>query len=130
MDQYSIKITTDYNEYWRFNIVVMGSVMVDGEQVELLKYREDIAPVGAELKEPPKGYKAQRDVELMSVPATNLTLYIYIIPHSLPATAIERQPIKFDNFELRVEVMHGSERVYNRIHEICSLAGENIVVKV
>ena len=130
MDQYSIKITTDYNEYWRFNIVVMGSVMVDGEQVELLKYREDIAPVGAELKEPPKRYKAQRDVELKSVPATSLTLYIYIIPHSLPATAIERQPIKFDNFELRVEVVHGNERVYNRIHEICSLAGENIVVEV
>ena len=78
MDQYSIKITTDYNEYWRFNIVVMGSVMVDGEQVELLKYREDIAPVGSELKEPPKRYKAQRDVELKSVPATSLTLYIYI----------------------------------------------------
>ena len=50
MEQYRIVVDTDYKDFWRYNVVVMASVMVGDEQVELLKHRDVVAEVGAELK--------------------------------------------------------------------------------
>ena len=49
MEPYRIVVDTDYKDFWRYNVVVMASVMVGDEQVELLKHRDIVAEVGAEL---------------------------------------------------------------------------------
>ena len=129
MEQYRIVVDTDYKDFWRYNVVVMASVMVGDEQVELLKHRDVVAEVGAELKRVPRRYNPNRRVELTSKPATSLTLYIYIIPHTLPIKSY-RDPIPTDTLPLRIEVSHGDKVVYAHTHELCLLTGDNIMLRL
>ena len=88
-----------------------------------MKHSSEIAPVGAELREIPRGYSSNRRVELHTAEATNLTLYIYVMPHTLPMTTdvAEAKP-----FEMVVEVLHGTEQVYRKRVEVNQWSGENI----
>ena len=123
MQSFTVILDSDFSELWRYNIVVMCSVLRDGEEVEFLKHSSEIAPVGAELREIPRGYSANRRVELHTAEATNLTLYIYVMPHTLPMTTdvAEAKP-----FEMVVEVLHGTEQVYRKRVEVNQWSGENI----
>ena len=125
MQPYTIKLDSDFSELWRYNIVVMCSVLRDGVEVEFLKQTSDVAPVGAELNEVPRGYSNNRGVELRSVEANGLTLYIYIIPHTLPKTTAvaDAQP-----FEMVVEVLHGEEQAYRKRVEVNQWSGENLEI--
>ena len=123
MQSFTVILDSDFSELWRYNIVVMCSVLRDGEEVEFLKHSSEIAPVGAELREIPRGYSANRRVELHTAEATNLTLYIYVMPHTLPMTTdvAEAKP-----FEMVVEVLHGTDQVYRKRVEVNQWSGENI----
>lgn len=123
MQTYTIILDSDFSELWRYNIVVMCSVLRNGQEVEFLKHSSEIAPVGAELKEIPRGYNANRRVELRTKEATALTLYIYVMPHTLPMTAdvAEAKP-----FEMIIEVLHGTEQAYRKRVEVNQWSGENI----
>lgn len=125
MQPYTIKIDGDFSELWRYNIVVMCSVLRDGAEVEFLKHKSEIAPAGAELREIPRGYNANRRIELHTQPADALTLYIYIIPHTLPMTTdvAEAKP-----FEMSVEVLHGAEQAYRKRVEVNQWSGENLEI--
>ena len=124
---FTISLDTDFEEFWRYNLVAMAQVMRNGEQLEILKHRSEIAPVGAELREPPKGYVAERDVVLRSGDADALVLYIYVIPHTLPrVTHTNDAP----PFELRVKVKHGTTNVYSHRHMINQWSGDNIAIDI
>ena len=131
MKGYLVKISCDFEEFWRYNLVVMGSVLCGGEQAELIKYRSDVATVGDNLVAKPQGYDESRSrVELRSsdgVKADALTLYIYIIPHTLPATNLVADAA---DFEFRVEVLHDDSRVYAHTFEVNQWSGDNIVIRV
>ena len=86
MAPFTVSIECDYEGFWRYNYVVMGSVMCAGEEVDFIKHRSEVAPVGAELREMPLGYSKERGVKLVSKEGDELTLYIYVIPHTLPST--------------------------------------------
>ena len=125
MQPYTIKLDSDFSELWRYNIVVMCSVLRDGVEVEFLKHTSEVAPVGAELREIPRGYSNNRCVELKSVEANGLTLYIYVMPHTLPMTTAVAgaQP-----FEIVVEVLHGDEQAYRKRVEVNQWSGENLEI--
>ena len=127
MQPYTIILDSDFSELWRYNIVVMCSVQREGSEVEFLKHSSEIAPVGSELREIPRGYDSCRRVELHSQPADALTLYIYIIPHTLPMTTDveEAKP-----FEMSVEVFHGAEQSLRKRIEVNQWSGENIEITV
>ena len=127
MANFTISIESDFQELWRYNIIVMANVMRDGEQCEVLKHCSEIAPVGAELKSPPEGYTPDRTIQLTSTDADALTLYIYIIPHTLPTEQIVRfaQP-----FELDVKVKHGSRIAYKHRYMVNQWSGENIIATI
>ncbi|MBR4871923.1 MAG: hypothetical protein IKU96_07120 [Alistipes sp.] len=105
----------------------MASVKRDGEEIERLKAKDEVAPAGAELLNPPLGYNANRIIKLDSEPATELTLYIYILPHTFPRTLsiVDTPP-----FDLRVEVMYGSERRYAHTLEIDQWSGANVILNL
>ena len=123
MQAYTITIDSEFAELWRYNIVIMCSVMRDGQEVEFLKHVSEVASVGAELSEMPHGYNANRRIEMTTTSATSLTLYIYIMPHTLPMTSdvAEAKP-----FEMSVEVLHGAEQVLRKRVEVNQWSGENI----
>lgn len=127
MQPFTIVLDSDFSELWRYNIVVMCSVQREGSEVEFLKHSSEIAPVGSELREIPRGYDSCRRVELHSQPGDALTLYIYIIPHTLPLTTdvAEAAP-----FEVVVEVFHGTEHAYRKRIEVNQWSGENIEITV
>ena len=82
MQPFTIVLDSDFSDLWRYNIVVMCSVLRDGAEVEFLKHKSEIAPAGAELCEIPRGYNANRRIELHTQPADALTLYIYYTAYS------------------------------------------------
>ncbi len=90
MEQYHISIYSNFEEFWRYNVVVMASVKRDGEEIQRLKAKDEVAPAGAELLNPPLGYDANRIIKLDSEPATELTLYIYTSAH-LPTHVVHRR---------------------------------------
>ena len=127
MQPFTIVLDSDFSDLWRYNIVVMCSVQRDGAEVEFLKHNSEIAPVGAELREIPRGYNANRRIELHTQPADALTLYIYIIPHTLPKEQVVRfaQP-----FELDVKVKHGSRIAFKHRYMVNQWSGENITATI
>ena len=131
MSEYLVKISCDFEEFWRYNLVVMGSMLKGGEQVDLMKFRSDVAAVGDNLLAKPVGYdESRRRVELRSansVDADALTLYIYIIPHTLPATDVVSEA---EDFEFRVEIEYAGDRVYGHTFEVNQWSGDNIVIRV
>lgn len=127
MANFTISIESNFPDLWRYNIVVMASVMQGGEQVEVLKHRSEIAPVGAELQSPPEGYNQDRNILLSSMEADGLTLYIYIIPHTLP----KEQVVRFaPPFEFDVKVKHGSRIAFKHRYMINQWSGENITATI
>ena len=127
MANFTISIESNFYDLWRYNIIVMANVMRDGEQCEVLKHCSEIAPVGAELKSPPEDYNNNRDITLTSTDADALTLYIYIIPHTLPAEQIVRFA---PPFELDVKVKHGARIAYKHRYMVNQWSGENISIAV
>ena len=125
MKHFTIKLESDFSELWRYNIVVLCSVLRDGVEVEFLKHSSEVAPVGAELREVPRCYCHDRSVVLRSVEANGLTLYIYVMPHTLPMTAdvADAKP-----FEIVVEVLHGEEQAYRKRVEVNQWSGENLEI--
>ena len=123
MQQFTIILDSSFSELWRYNIVVMCSVLRDGTEVEFLKHNSEIAPVGAELREVPRGYNANRRIELTTAAATALTLYIYVMPHTLPMTTdvADAKP-----FEMELTINHGAEQLLHKRIEVNQWSGENI----
>ena len=127
MQPFTIILDSDFSDLWRYNIVVMCSVQSSGAEVEFLKHSSEIAPVGAELREIPRGYSADRRVELRTQPADALTLYIYVMPHTLPMTADVADAAPF---EMVVEVLHGTEQAFRKRVEVNQWSGENLEITV
>lgn len=127
MANFTISIESNFPDLWRYNIVVMANVMQGGEKVEVLKHRSEVAPVGAELQTQPEGYNPNRNILLSSMEADTLTLYIYIIPHTLP----KEQVVRFaPPFELDVKVKHGSRIAFKHRYMINQWSGENITTTI
>ena len=127
MANFSISIKSDFKELWRYNIIVMASIMRSGEQIELLKHCSEIAPVGSELSEQPKGYNSNRDIMLQSQDGDELTLYIYIIPHTLPKDNSVSNTLPF---EMEVTVTHDANTAYKHRYMINQWSGENITATI
>ena len=124
---FTVSIESDFYDLWRYNIVVMASVMRDGEQTEVLKHCSEIAPVGAELQMKPLDYNPDRAIHLQSGEADALTLYIYIIPHTLPTEYLVRLA---PPFELDVKVKYGTRIAFKHRYMINQWSGENISVSI
>ena len=124
MGPFQIYISTSYEDIWKFNVVVMIEVDREGKRIELLKDRIDVAPVGSNLPEPPVGYKP-RNFMFLTDPANVATIYIYIIPHTLPRT---RDLEAVDPFELRVEALFDKAPLYAHNFEISPWSGDNIEI--
>ena len=123
----TITIDTNFDEFWRYNLVVMASIKRGDEQIELLKHMDEVAPVGAEPTVQPSNYSKDRRVVLKCEAADSLTLYIYIVPHTLPYDKYVRFA---PPFELDVKVKHGTRNIYTHHHMINQWSGENLMISM
>lgn len=127
-DGFSIEISSDYEELWRYNIALTGEVVdSEGQRTDYVKHASEAAPVGSSLEAAPEGYAKQRDIRIATAAGTALTLYIYVIPHTLPRQRVvdEARP-----FTLHVRIAHGAEMLYDRRLSINQWSGDNIEIKL
>lgn len=124
---YSIIIESESSDFWRYNIVVMGEALVAEQRVDFVKYRRDVADVGANLSAAPAGISEGCRVELTTKAADSLILYIYCIPHSLPITDDVDSRL---NSELLVSISNADGELYRRRHVVSAWSGCNIEVRL
>lgn len=127
MSPYTISIECDYREFWRYNLALSGEVLARGRRVGYIAYSDDVAAVGSELRAAPAGYSRPRRTVVEGASGDALTLYIYIVPNTLPESRVVADSAPF---ELDVSISHGDRVVYNRRLLINQWSGDNIEIKI
>ena len=87
----------------------------------------EIVPVGANLKEPPATQAGRRHIALTTDPCDHLMLYVYIIPHTLPADNDIDATRPFD-IELRISC--NGRRIRSEKRRINQWSGASIELRV
>lgn len=102
-------LSSRYEGWWRYNAALMcGAFDAAGERIAFASVRSDVAEVGANLPCKPDEVADRRQIELTAPPCDHLMLYVYIIPHTLPAgndIDAERP------FEAELEIRFGGKRL-------------------
>lgn len=84
---YRIEVSSPYEEWWRYNVELMcGCFGPAGNRIGFTTAESRVADVGSNLTTPPSGITPDRRVVLEAPVCDHLLLYIYIIPHTLPAS--------------------------------------------
>ena len=83
---FTIKVTSRYDGWWRYNAALMCGCFDAAEQrIGFASAESTVAAVGANLAERPADIPADRRAVLETMPCDHLVLYLYLIPHTLPA---------------------------------------------
>ena len=130
---FSVEITSDYKELWRYNLAVTCGCFDDegkGEdnpRRDFIAAEDTIAPTGSNLKACPTDYPSQRGISFTTTPCDYLMLYVYVIPHSLPQDRIIEHT---KPFKMRIRITRGKAVVCDTDYNVNSWAGESIELKV
>ena len=83
---FTIEVTSRYEGWWRYNAALMcGCFDAAGRRIGFASSASTVADVGSNLTERPADIAADRTAALQTMPCDHLVLYLYIIPHTLPA---------------------------------------------
>ena len=83
---FTIEVTSRYEEWWRYNVALMcGCFDAEERRTGFASAASEVAGVGSNLPERPAEIPAFRTARLTTGPCDHLVLYIYIVPHTLPA---------------------------------------------
>ena len=122
-ERFHIEVASRYEELWRYNIELTGQTADSGgSRLEYISASSFVAPVGSKLEAAP-----ERDIGIDTEPAESLTLYIYVIPNTLPT---ERTVDLVKPFTLDVRISRGEEMLYDRHLSINQFSGDNIEIKL
>jgi hypothetical protein len=126
MQPFKLLVECNFAEFWRYNLFITGATFLSGERTNFIKYVDEVAPVGSNLAEPPRAYSRKPKLELEFENCDAVTLYIYVLPHTMPRT---RETNEAKPFELHTTLNRGDEVLYNRRHSIAQWVGDNIEIK-
>lgn len=127
MHPYTIEIECSYEEFWRYNLSINGALYLNGAVVQSITYRDAVAEVGSKPCRSELDNGVPRDIVLTTEGGDSLTLYIYVVPHTLP---ISKLTADTPTFSLRVRISHGSDVVYSHDYAINQWSGDNIEIKL
>ena len=125
MSPFRIDIESSFKEFWRYNIAITGYIYSKGQAVTFISHSDEIAPVGSNLKEPPAGYNTHRKIELSTVAGDSITLYIYIVPHTLPSAQLI---IDAPPFECKISISQEECVIISNTYSINQWSGDNIEI--
>ena len=127
MSSFKVSISSNFEELWRYNIVLVCEVCsAQDERIEYLSQESHIAPVGANFTAPPIDYDTNRTLSLSTKEGDYLNILVYIIPHTLPSTD---DIIKTKPFSLVVKVENDKkENLINQAFKINQWSGDNIAL--
>ena len=125
---FTIEVTSRYEGWWRYNVALMcGCFDAADNRTGFASASSEVAPVGANLREPPATQAGRRHITLATDPCDHLMLYVYIIPHTLPADNDIDTTRPFD-VELRISC--DGRRIRSEKRRINQWSGASIELRV
>lgn len=83
---FRIEVASRFAGWWRYNVALMcGCFDAEDRRTGFASAASDVADVGANLAARPAEVDADRRLVLETPPCDHLVLYVYLIPHTLPA---------------------------------------------
>lgn len=125
---FNIEVSCSYPEFWRYNVALMcGCFNREDERTGFASSEDTVADVGANLSIPPKNYPAHRISTLETPPCDHIVLYVYIIPHTLPAgrDVSDTQP-----FPIAIRILAPDGTQIRHVYQINQWSGASIELKV
>lgn len=127
-EDYLIEVSSDFEEYWRYNIYIeCGCFDADDTRCGFTSTEDVISPVGAGMRTKPDNYKSPRVVSLEAESCDHLLIRLYIVPHLLPEDNIISHSEPFD---VDITVTRGGRRLLDRTLKINRWAGISLPIFV
>ena len=125
---FTIEVTSRYEEWWRYNVALMcGCFDAEERRTGFASAASEVAGVGSNLPERPAAIPAFRTARLTTGPCDHLVLYIYIVPHTLPAgnDIDATRP-----FEIDLKIAYDGRRIRSEKRRINQWSGASIELRV
>ena len=125
--RYTVSVASDYAEWWRYNIfLVVEAFDGEGGRIEYLKTSDTVYEIGdgTEVREAPEGYDPARPVSLASPPCAYVSIYLYVVPNTFPASSLIRES---PDFAMTLTVSRGGEEVLSNEYSVNQWGGITLV---
>lgn len=125
---FSIEISSRYDGWWRYNAALMcGCFDAGDERIGFASAESHVADVGANLTAKPADMAGDRSLRLETAACDHLLLYIYIVPHTLPAgnDIADTQP-----FEITLRIAYGGKVLRSEKRLINQWSGASVEMRV
>lgn len=132
-DGFSVEISSDYDQLWRYNIAVTCGCFDDhgkggdNPRTDFVSAEDFIAPVGSNLQCRPDNYSPDRTIRFTTIACDYLLMYVYVIPHTLPA---EQRIADCEPFTLRITARRGNAIIYDKLHSANCWSGASIELRL
>lgn len=121
---YSISLTTDFEEWERYNVFMMGTCRsTDGAQSDYVHLTSKGSANGNSFTPSPA---SRRTLTLETPACATFNLYIYIVANTLPASRIIGQ---CPPFEVQVRICTDGREVYAKPHLVNQWGGSTIYIE-
>lgn len=125
---FTITLGSRFDGWWRYNAELMcGCFDAEQNRTGFATASSHVADAGSSLTEPPAGVATDRSVRLTTPPCDHLVLYIYIIPHTLPAG---REIDAARPFEVELEIAYAGRKLRTEHLRINQWSGASLEMRV
>ncbi|WP_418992232.1 hypothetical protein [Alistipes sp.] len=125
---FTIALTSRFDGWWRYNVELMcGCFDAADQRTGFATASSHVADAGANLAEPPAGTVPDRSVTLTTPPCDHLMLYIYLIPHTLPAM---REIDAARPFEVELRIAYAGRKLRTEHLRINQWSGASLEMRI
>ncbi len=110
-DIFSVSVTSDFQEWWRYNIFLIVETFDDsGQRLEYLKTCDTVYEIGNgnEIRTPPSDYNPARPISITTPPCDHIAIYLYVVPNTFPASTVIRNS---PDFMVTLHVTHNGKLI-------------------